>query len=236
MAHQTRLFPYFNLVLCVKLNPPCISLERLFRRDVADRSSQRISELGPSNFLSCWLGVWASARLMTGAMQPPQMFHQYPLSPAPDPKTGYPPPLPAPGADHHVRSFEASSGGRINGQQEAAETERNETIWSISNVRLNFCGAIELFRSTALFWPYFLLMIPRTTRQQPHVMGHENPDAWPLSKQSSSCGRRPAKAYTEDLSFSSSAACADYVQDPCRIMASNRNLRNTQAGPLNATP
>lgn len=57
MAHRTRLFPYFNLVLCVELNPPSISLERLFRRDVADRSLQKISELGPSNFLSCCLGV-----------------------------------------------------------------------------------------------------------------------------------------------------------------------------------
>lgn len=76
-------------------------------------------------------------------MQPPQMFHQYPLSPAPDPNTVYPPPLSTPGADHHVRSLRlrlAVGFTSLKKQQKQNETKQS---LSISNNTVKFCGSVN---------------------------------------------------------------------------------------------
>lgn len=164
MAHRTRLFPYFNLVLCVELNPPSISLERLFRRDVADRSSQEDQRIRALEFpiMLAWRSSQCSINDRGNAASsdvPP-----IPVGTGSGSEDRVSTPTARPGRGPSRQKFEASSGGRIYGQRETAETERNETIWSISNMRLNFCGSIELFRSTALSSPCFLLMILRTTR------------------------------------------------------------------------
>lgn len=86
-----------------------------------------------------------------------------------------------PGRGPSRQKFEASSSGRIHEQQETAETERNETDVVDQRQHGQILWECQSSKSTVLLSFWFLLMIPRTTRYSPYVMGHEQPDACPLS-------------------------------------------------------